>query len=366
MVSSQNSVNYLEAIQYICLNDLEELYWAARATLISSREFVREFDAVFEEYFHLQNRQNLEFGRKKTADTNETDSAETVRSITGQSGSVDLDVSDGPSPRGRASWQEHLSAKTFEPLTDEERRYLAKISALAKRFLPSKKSRRYRSSNIGSMIDLRRCIDQLPRYDGELIRLVHKRRRPWRRSVVILIDVSGSMSLQVRSNILFSRALAQAVSEVECFCIGTRLTRISEGLSRSNIELCFEEIGGAVVDWEGGTRLGDALESFLSEQGNFERIRGAELFVLSDGLERGDPRKLLHNCSRLARNSKNMYWISPLAGGADYQPVTRAMKALVPTIGHPYPGANLAEIYNSVRAIWVHSSMHSNASKSIC
>jgi uncharacterized protein with von Willebrand factor type A (vWA) domain len=46
-----------------------------------------------------------------------------------------------------------------------------------------------------------------------------------------------------------------------------------------------------VADWDGGTRLGDALQAFLSVPRFSGFARGAMVIVLSDGLERGDHRR---------------------------------------------------------------------------
>lgn len=351
-ISPQNTAIYLDAVQIIQLDDIGELYWAARATLMSGEDFVREFDSIFQEYFHLHSRQKLEFGKKTPATDNDGQTTTGARSISAPSNLNEVELADGPSPRGRASRLEKLSARRFDLGVVEEGPLMANIAAYARRYLPEKKSRRYCRGYQGQRVDLRRCMKQLPRFDGELIRVIRRKRRTRKRPVVILLDVSGSMSLQVRSNLLFCYAISQGVGGVECFCIGTRLTRISRILSGRNINLCLEQVGAAVLDWEGGTRLGDALDTFVSNRRNFERLRGAEVLVISDGLERGALRKLIAHSETIARNCHQVHWISPLAGGTNYQPITRAAQALIPIIGKPHPGGTLNECYHSLRSVW--------------
>ena len=55
-----------------------------------------------------------------------------------------------------------------------------------------------------------------------------------------------------------------------------------------------------VVDWSGGTRLGEGLRAFNDEWGIRGMARGATVVILSDGWDRGDPDALAEQMARLA------------------------------------------------------------------
>ena len=140
----------------------------------------------------------------------------------------------------------------------------------------------------GGMADPRRTLRQMLRRDGEVGSLLRRLRKQRQRRVLLLIDVSGSMKSGTDSALRFAHALVQAGEQVEVFTIGTRLTRVTRALARRNREQALELASALVADWDGGTRLGDALQVFLSVPRFAGFARGALVVVLSDGLERGD------------------------------------------------------------------------------
>ena len=61
---------------------------------------------------------------------------------------------------------------------------------------------------------------------------------------------------------------SRAAARVEVFCFGTRLTRITKALERRRPDDALDQAAKAVVDWEGGTRIGDSLDAFVRGMGS--------------------------------------------------------------------------------------------------
>jgi uncharacterized protein with von Willebrand factor type A (vWA) domain len=175
---------------------------------------------------------------------------------------------------------------------------------------------------------LRRTLRESVRNDGEVLRLGRLRRRPRPRRILLLIDVSGSMKARTEENMKLAHALSQAARNVEVFTFGTRLTRVTRPLRLKRREQALSAAAYLVSDWDGGTRIGDALQAFLAVPRFGSYARGAAIVVISDGLERGDPAALRDAVAKLSRRAWRVSWLTPLATANGFQPQTEALIAI--------------------------------------
>jgi uncharacterized protein with von Willebrand factor type A (vWA) domain len=228
-------------------------------------------------------------------------------------------------------------ARRFGTATEAEA--LRRFRRAAPRMLPRRRSRRLAPSHSGGSLDFRRALREAVRRDGELVHLPTLKRRERRRRVLLLIDVSGSMKDQTDGYLRFAHALARATDRVEVFTLGTRLTRISRALRGRNRDQALALASTLVADWDGGTRLGDALQAFLAVPRFAGFARGALVVILSDGLERGDPEALTDAVERLSRLAWATLWLNPLASG-DARPETEALTAILPFIDRMGDGSS--------------------------
>ena len=159
---------------------------------------------------------------------------------------------------------------------------------------------------------MRRALREAVRRDGEVVRLPVLQRRLAQRRVLLLIDVSGSMKDRTDTQLRFAHTLARATNRLEVFTLGTRLTRITRAMRRSSRDQALAMASTLVADWDGGTRLGDALQAFLAVPRFAGFARGAFCIVLSDGLERGDPSAMTDAVARMSR----LAWAIALADAA--------------------------------------------------
>lgn len=231
-----------------------------------------------------------------------------------------------------AAWSEVelLGSKDFSRYSEAEmllaRELIRRLAARG----PTRQSRRLRSSaRRGQVPDLRRSLRASLRTCGEPVY------RQWRsptlrpRSVVLVCDVSGSMTPYARMLLQYMHASVAARRRIEAFVFGTRLTRITNELAGRDHDRALERAGAAVSDFSGGTRIGAALAELNRAHGR--RLgRGAVVVILSDGWDRGDPDLLGLEMARLRRSAHRLVWINPLAAHPDYEPLTQGMRAAIP------------------------------------
>jgi uncharacterized protein with von Willebrand factor type A (vWA) domain len=252
---------------------------------------------------------------------------------------------DGDEPSDlatQASGAEVLRHRDVAELTVVERDQLRRLFALLVPAAPMRLSRRRGPSAHGS-IHRARTVRRALRDGGEVTRLVHHRARPRPRRVVLLIDVSGSMSPYADALLRFAHAAVRArPASTEVFTIGTRLTRVTRELRLRDPDKALAASGSAIPDWSGGTRLGEVLKAFLDRWGQRGTARGAIVVVCSDGWERGGAEMLAEQMNRLQRLAHAVVWVNPHKGRAGYEPLTAGMIAALPSVDHFVAGHSLA------------------------
>jgi uncharacterized protein len=245
-----------------------------------------------------------------------------------------------------AAWSdvEMLRDKDFAHYTDTEMAAARQlISRLANRG-PTRLSRRLRPARRRSHApDLRRVVRASLRTGGEPIdrhwRAPSRRPRP----LVLVCDVSGSMSPYARMLLQYLHAWVAARRRVEAFAFGTRLTRVTHELAGRDHDRALDRAAAAVTDFSGGTRIGVALAELNRVHGR--RLgRGAVVVILSDGWDRGDPAVLAAEMARLRRSAYRLVWLNPLAAHPEFEPLTRGMRAAVPHTDELLAGNSLASL----------------------
>lgn len=319
-VAPEQTTAFLSAITLLGPRSLDHIRRAAHATLPPPPERREEFDALFDAHFLGA----VELGRE-IAEPDPDD----MRVQEERPGGFEPPASDDINEAGQAATAaEALSARRLSPAdeTDTLRRFQR---ALPER-LPQRRGYRRVAARRGIGLDLRRAMKEAIRNDGEIFRLPHLERRLRRRAILLLIDVSGSMKARTDAHLRFAHAVVRAADRVEVFTIGTRLTRVTGALRLKNREQALSLASALVSDWDGGTRIGDALQAFLAVPRFAGMARGAVVLVLSDGLERGDPRPMTDAVRRLAARAWHLSWMTPLAADPGYRPETAALKAILP------------------------------------
>jgi uncharacterized protein with von Willebrand factor type A (vWA) domain len=179
---------------------------------------------------------------------------------------------------------------------------------------------------------------------GEPVRPRRHRKATRPRRIVLLLDVSGSMSPYADALLRFAHVVARKNPATEVFSLGTRMTRLSRALRARDPEQALAAAGRAVPDWAGGTRLGETMRAFLDRWGRRGLARGAVVVVFSDGWERGDPILLAEQMAALRRLAHAVLWVNPHAGVDGYLPVQSGIAAALPFIDRLLAGHSLATL----------------------
>lgn len=322
-VSVGMTLRFTEALQAVGLRDGNDVYWAGRATLLSRPEDIAMYDAMFLAFFH---RNGVGF---KVRFEDEPDSA----ALGTDDGEGDGDgEGDDDTIALRYSAAEVLGEKDFAEFTKAELLEAQKVMAKM-RLRPSLRSSRRRVPHaLGDRQDLRRTVQAAMRTAGEplVLRRTSTGERP--RRLVLLLDVSGSMEPYARVLIRFAHAAVVGRGRVEVFALGTRLTRMTRQLGSHDVDEAVRTAAESVVDWSGGTRLGEAIAMFNDQWGVRGMARGAIVVVLSDGWDRGDPDQMSVEMERLHRTAHRVVWVNPLKASPGYEPIARGMAAAMPHI----------------------------------
>lgn len=340
--------------------DRTGLYWAGRSSLISRPEDAQAFDAAFDEWFREGIRIELDLGTHVPGAGIERDLDE-LQGLTVDEERVvakewrALDESEEPQGEAAirivASAVELLREKSFADLTEEERLRVARVIRRLAVAVPRRRTRRFRPAPGGARFDVRRTLRRSLRTHGEPFHRAWRDRGVRTRPLVLILDVSGSMSPYARALLQFAFAAMAAGRRVEVFCFGTRLTRVTRTLRTKDPDRAMHEIGRQVADWEGGTRIGASLKTLLDEWGQRAALRGSVAVICSDGLERGEPELLRVQMARLRRLAHRVVWVNPLKGSPRYEPLARGMAAALPSIDVFLPGHNLESLEELSRAL---------------
>lgn len=237
--------------------------------------------------------------------------------------------------------RERLLSRSLTALDEES--VLRTFARALPRAIPRRRSRRLQAGR-GGLVDPRCAFRELLRRDGELARLPMRRRQARQRRMLLLLDVSGSMKAGTDGALRLAHSLVQAAERAEVFTLGTRLTRVTRALRHRARPQALALASGLVADWDGGTRLGEALGVFLAVPRFASFARGAVVVILSDGLERGGPEALVAAMRRLRGLAWRVVWLSPLAADPGYRPETGAMRGVLPFIDILGDGSSPAAI----------------------
>jgi uncharacterized protein len=341
--------------------DSDDLYLAARATLVSRPEDFPQLDEAFDRYFGggvLAQPPSAGTGTGEDAPPHARAAGPEERGIgvaarwsTLGSDAANEDESEEIAIRIVASDAEVVRAKDFAELTEEERKLAVRLIRRLAALVPVRRSRRYRASRDGDRFDLRGTLRRSFRTEGEPFDRAWKELRVRQRPLVLILDVSGSMAPYSRALVEFAHVASRAGRKVEVFCFGTRLTRITRALRRRDPAEALAAVGEAVTDWEGGTRIGDSLKELIDTWSTRTALRGSVVVLCSDGLERGDPEVLARQMQRLSRLAHKLIWVNPLKGSPRYEPLARGMAASLPHVDVFLPGHNLVSLEALARTV---------------
>ncbi|GAA3668896.1 VWA domain-containing protein [Nocardioides ginsengisoli] len=335
-VTQDRTRAYLDAVTLVGLGDRAATRAAGRATLCATPEDLERHDRVFEEWFSRDNVTPML--RPRTARQQPTAALLPDDQAAG-SGGPDEDDDPVKAAASAAEILRHRDVATLDPV---ERIRLAGMFASLPVRLPTRPTAR-RTPHRRGAVDASRTLRASLRRMGEPAEIRYRRHSERPRRVVLLIDVSGSMSGYADALLRLAHRITQAGPErVEVFSLGTRLTHLSRALRRRDADRAIAAAGDVVPDWSGGTRLGETLQAFVDRHGRRGMARGAVVVIFSDGWERGDTTLLAEQVARLHRLAHRVVWVNPHRGKDGYAPVQQGIVAVLPHVDAFLAGHSLA------------------------
>jgi uncharacterized protein len=346
-VTTERSARFAAVVTLARPATVSELYWLARVTLVDGPEQLEAFDAAFRHVFGgivdpadfrgeapapvVTERSS---GARPGADRRWTSHELPGDGMLPGSAGSPRSTNDGGAPESLiavASTEERLRTKDFAACTPVELARLRELVAEMRVVAPLRTARRTVARPTGHRLDLRRTLRHAHRTGGDAVRRTYRRRAERRRKVVLIADVSGSMEAYSRTYLHLLQSAVRG-ARAEAFVFATRLTRLTNELSSGHPDVALARAGLAAPDWSGGTRIGDALKSFLDEYGRRGMARGAVVVIVSDGWERADPGPLGEQMARLARLAYRVVWVNPRKASDGFEPLTGGMAAALPHI----------------------------------
>lgn len=368
-VGPRQMIDLAETLSMIDITKQDDFYYALKCSLLTRHEQEALFDQMYQYFWFVRDNPNQQkkpggqvknkqrelrlppSERKRLAEhMNAKEQRKDIHRDTRQSErkpattARDRDKDDndlGDPQSGAYSAIERLRQKDFENYSWEEVQEAKRLMAEMRWKLGMRPTRRKAPTQRGSYPDMRRIVRRNLKYGSEMIELTWREIKLKPRPLVIICDISGSMSLYSRLLLHFIHTISNGLMNVEAFVFGTRLTRVTRQLKRRDVDDAVRDVSKSVQDWSGGTRIGDALHYFNHHWAKRVLGRGAVVLIISDGWDRGESDTLKAEMDRLQHSCHRLIWLNPLLGSPDYRPLTIGMKAALPYIDSFLPAHNL-------------------------
>lgn len=349
-VGPRQVLDAVEAVETAGIGRREDFYWTLRATLIKRHEEHEIFDQAFHVFWRnpklLDRMTSLMLPQTEvpSGDSDEEKSRRLAEALFGETalhreeeGEIETDRSE------TFSGEEVLREKDFEKMSLAELAEAKTAIARLRLRMDEVRTRRTRPAANGPLIDMRATLRATLR-SGGVIPL--KRRSPRRRPppLVVLCDISGSMSAYARIFLHFLHALTNDRDRVHVFLFGTRLTHVTRELKHRDVDEALARVAARVEDWDGGTRIGETLRRFNVDWARRVLGQGATVLLVTDGLDRDAGEGVAPEIARLHRSARRLIWLNPLLRYARFEPKALGVKALLPHVDEFRPVHNIASL----------------------
>jgi uncharacterized protein with von Willebrand factor type A (vWA) domain len=344
-VSSGQVMDFTRALTLVKIGEREQVYHAARCILVSRYEHLRLFETIFNLFWKAPG-EAPRVARRNAPPTSRHHPEHQPALVTYMARKAhptdpDVDVMD---KTGAYSDLEILQRKDFSQMTAEELEAVKRFIQEMRWQACLRRTRRKVVNPSGHTLHMRRVMASVGRHAGAPAVLAWQSRKLKSRPIVLIADISGSMEKYSRLALQFAYSLSHSLKQVECFLFGTRLTRVTAQLKLKNIDRAVSDAAREVMDWSGGTRIGESLATFNHRWSRRVLGRGAIILIVSDGWERGDVATLRAQVRYLQLRCHRLIWLNPLSGKPNYQPLAEGMAAVQPYVDDFLPIHNLQSL----------------------
>ncbi|MEQ8283280.1 MAG: VWA domain-containing protein [Parvibaculum sp.] len=356
-VGPRQVLDAVEAVEAAGIGARSDFYWTLHATLVKRHDQHHLFDQAFHVFWRdpklLDRMMALMLPEIATPPdaSREEQSRRLAEALFGDGRPRETAEPDLEIDRSETfSADELLRHKDFEQMSVAE---LAEAKAAIARLRLTQdeaRIRRTRPAARGPMIDMRATLRASLRAGG-VIPLRHRDFRHRRPPLVVLCDISGSMSAYSRVFLHFLHALTNDRDRVHVFLFGTRLTNVTRELKHRDVDEALALVAARVEDWDGGTRIGETLRRFNIDWARRVLGQGATVLLVTDGLDRDAGEGVGPEIARLHRRARRLIWLNPLLRYERFEPKALGVKALLPHVDEFRPVHNIASLAALVDAL---------------
>jgi uncharacterized protein with von Willebrand factor type A (vWA) domain len=356
-------VDAVEAVAAAGFTSRQDFYWTLHACFVSKPEHRVVFTQVFRLYWRdprflermmaallpaikgVQEEQAAKPGEKRAAEAlldGANQDVDAPESVEDESTEIEIDAAL------TISSDERLRSLDFEQMSTDEvaraKKILAQISLPVQPML----SRRLIAAKQGDRADWRRTFREAARRGGDIQSIARAKRRHRWPNLVVICDISGSMSHYSRIVLHFLHAVANAKgagwARVHGFTFGTRLTNITRHMATRDVDAALAAAGAEAQDWEGGTRIGACLHEFNRDWSRRVMGQGAVVLLITDGLDRDDPKALAQEMQRLHLSARRLIWLNPLLRWDGFAAKAQGIRAMLPHVDSFRAGHSIASL----------------------
>jgi len=332
----------LRAVLKVGLSNRDDFYWALHAVFVkrlAQREIFNQAFFIFWRNPEILERMMQLVLPDISDPTNAPKESEDVlrrvtEALSSNSSNGEERVEEEVEFDASLTWSsnELFGEKDFEKMSTEEIQLA--ISAVRRIKLPQNlvQIRRFKVSNIGKRIDMRRTMRAVLRSSADFIPLMKRERLKRRPPLVILCDISGSMERYSRMLLHFMHSVTNDRDRVHTFLFGTCLTNVTRYLRYKDVDQALEKVGQAATDWSGGTRIGRSLADFNKLWSRRVLTQGAVVLFISDGLDRDEANGLSAEIQRLHRSCRRLIWLNPLLRYEGFEPKSIGIRTILPHV----------------------------------
>lgn len=360
-VGSGSILDALRAVQSVGLRRRDDFYWTLHAVFVRRAEHRTLFDEAFHVFW--RNPSLLEKAGHLLLPAPDLPLQREARPLSRR-------LSEALFPEGRRelrakgaeeetesdaalTWsdREVLRARDFEQMSAAELAAARGFISRLRLVIPEAPSRRYRPDPKGSLVDMRTTFRRSLRLGSSAVLLSRRKRRRKPAPLVVICDISGSMTRYSRVLLHFAHALARGRTRVSSFVFGTRLTSITRALRNRDVDAAIDRVSAEVSDWSGGTRIGRCLHEFNREWSRRVCGQGAMVLFISDGLDGDVGEGLQPEVDRLRKSCRRLVWLNPLLRYEKFEPKAAGMRALLPNVDELRPVHNLESLEDLCAAL---------------
>lgn len=351
----------IEAVLAAGIGNRDDFYWTLHAVLVSRHEDHATFDEAFRLFWKSRELiekmlamfspvapDNREKQKPRAAESRVADAmfeGHHKNQKPQEIPEVEVDA------RFTFSGNEVLRGKDFAQMSAAEIADAKRAIAELRLPFDMVRTRRFRPDPHGRRADPRAMMRSALRTGGELILPRFRSPREMHPPLVVLADISGSMSQYTRIFLHFLHALAEKRRRVHTFVFGTRLTNLTRQMRHRDPDEALENCSSAVKDWSGGTRIGDTLSEFNRLWSRRVLGQGAVVLLITDGLERDDVAGLAEEMERLKKSCRRLIWLNPLLRFDGFEARARGVRAMLPYVDEFRPVHNLNALSDLVASL---------------